>query len=420
MIIKRLFIFLILLAVLGSFASFADDFQDTLGREFVLYSTHDPDNFVRFTAQGTAIHAEGRFTDRVVTDFFINAGILQNAERSFSRSADGSFKAAFTSTPTASNGTAVIQFDDGLTMSFRVEFRAGVGWFFGDNGLGARTDATLENYYTASREVSARYVSAALDLAEAKDTLDRLLEIVDEVTAGITDDYQKAKALNRWVAENIAYDRDARDNEVTEETITIATTLRLNRSICIGIANTYGALLEAAGLKVLNIKGGIVNVSEGVPYELLSKKTLVHEWVAFWYEAENRWVYTDPTWDRRSFFERGRLTYRPSLIKHFDMSPLALSLDHRGDRAELREYFRAPDFIMEMEDTPPPEPDNPDNPDDPDNPVPPPPEPGSPDVPPPPPFPVPLEDDGFLLYLTIAVMAALAVILTYIVIKKRR
>ncbi|MCL2638430.1 MAG: transglutaminase-like domain-containing protein [Oscillospiraceae bacterium] len=316
-------------------------YQAPLGRVYTLKTSHDPDRFAILTVDGNTIHAEGYFKDSVVEEFFISGSSLRGTESRFSRSSDGSFTAEYSAVPEATNALAVIRFDDGSTLNYRVEYNSDDGWFFGDNNLAARTAAALEDYRVIPPEISENYLSASLDPRELAETRAVLMQIVAEETEGIDpdDDYQIAKALNYWVAENIVYDRDARDNDVTEETVSIAQTLRLRRSVCIGIANTYAALLEAAGLKVLNIKGGIANPFEGVPYELLPTETIVHEWVAFWYEAESRWVYADPTWDRQGFFENGSYHMRTPVIKHFDISGLALSFDHRGDRAELRQFF---------------------------------------------------------------------------------
>ncbi|MDR2558703.1 MAG: transglutaminase-like domain-containing protein [Oscillospiraceae bacterium] len=329
-------------------------YQESLGRVFALETTLDPDRYVILTANGTTIHAAGYFRDYAVTDFYISTPSLSNIESRFTREADGTFIASFGGIPSVKNALAVIKFNDDTTLTYRVEYNSDIGWFFGDNRLAAKTAAALEDYRTISPQISENYISAALCPREIAETRSRLHEIVAEVTAELDCDYQKAKELSRWVSENIVYDRDAAALEVNEETISIANTLRLRRSVCIGIANTYAALLEAAGIKALNIKGGIVNVSEGVPYELLPTQTIVHEWVAFWYEAENRWVYTDPTWDRQGVFQGGEYLYSPPVMKYFDISSLALSFDHRGDSAEFRQFFAENDtYIVPLDEAEP-------------------------------------------------------------------
>ncbi|MCL2076914.1 MAG: transglutaminase-like domain-containing protein [Oscillospiraceae bacterium] len=350
-IFKKFSVITIICAVMlntaAGFASYAD-FQDSLERVFVLETTRDPDRYARLTADGNTIYAEGRFNEPEIVEFYISGATMSGVRNVFTNHNDGvkgSFSAHFSGIPAEENARVYLRFSDGSVMSYRVEYSPDVGWFFGDNGLSDKGLAVLENYHVIPPEISAYYISATLEPDEISQTLDKLREIVDEVTFGLDDDYQKAKALNQWVANHFYYDYDARDNEVTEDTVSIATTLALNRSVCIGIGNLYAALLEAAEIKALNIKGGVVSPAEGYPYEELTKRGAVHEWVAFWYEKENRWVYADPTWDRRGIFENGEYKSKPPVMKHFDISPLALSFDHRGDRAELRNYFGALEVI---------------------------------------------------------------------------
>jgi hypothetical protein len=403
----KLFILMILFVLLTGVSA---AYQESLGRELTLRTSYDPDRYALLTAEGNTIYAEGFFLDDTVEDFYISPA-PRNASSSFSRSADGSFIAAFSGIPSESNALAVIVLDNGTTLNYRIEYDSDNGWFFGDNGLAARTSAALGNYRVIPPEISENYISASLCLAEITETRAVLLQIAAEVTDGLGCDYQKAKALSRWVADNIVYDRDARDSEVTEETVSIATTLRLRRSVCIGIANTYAALLEAAGIKALNIKGGIANPHESVPYELLPTETIVHEWVAFWFENGQRWVYTDPTWDRQGFFENGNYHHRASVMKYFDISPLALSFDHRGDTAELREYFALPQLTIDNEPHAGDDGNRPEIPD------------GLPSVPtepePPPLSPSPNEEFGFL-YMTIGVLILAAVIMVIIILKYRK
>ncbi|MCL2109721.1 MAG: transglutaminase-like domain-containing protein [Oscillospiraceae bacterium] len=351
----KLFRIIIVFAIILSFApavSADTAEQAALGRCFELRTTLDPERYALLTANGDVVYAEGFFAGATVSDFHIRGGGIDRREITLDVEDNGRFTGSFTGRMRdAGNATVVIAFDDAPTLSYRIEYAPEIGWFFPDNGLGAKTAAVVENHIVLTPQISSYYISAELYFAEINNALELLRRIVQDVTSGLDDDYQKAKALNAWVAENIAYDMDARDNEVSEESVSIAATLRDNRSVCIGIANLYGALLETAGIQAVNIKGGTVSAANGVTYENLPLKTAVHEWVAFWYEAEGRWVYTDPTWDRKSIYQNSQLTYVPPLYKHFDISPLALSFDHRGDRAEQRQYTLALEISAEP-DTP--------------------------------------------------------------------
>jgi transglutaminase-like putative cysteine protease len=405
-VIKRLV--LIILCLLLITAADYRRFQESLGRADTLTTTYDPERYVRFTADGNMIRAEGYFRDAVVDNFYISTATLRGMTNEFSFSsngnAGGSFTASFGGIPAESHARAVITFTDGAVMAYRVEYDN--GWFFGDNGLAERTAAVVENYYTIPPDISEYYVSATRDPDELAETRALLREIVAEVTEGIEGAYHRARALNDWVARNIVYDRDARDSDVNEESISIASTLRLRRSVCIGIANTYIALLETAGIKAVNIKGGITSQAEGVPYEKLRDNTVVHEWAAFWYEAESRWVYADPTWDRQGNFAGGEYEFMPAVHKHFDITPLALSFDHRGDKAELRHFM--PVHEPAGDDAP----DTPEVPAIPEAPE-------AVSVPAVPPV-YPREEDNSLLFVVIGVMTLTAAGLIYVIFKLRR
>ena len=134
---------------------------------------------------------------------------------------------------------------------------------------------------------------------------------------------------------------------VTNETVALCNVLETHRTVCAGYANIYSALLEAAGIQSVNLKGS--TTTAGVTYEEFDTGVENHEWVAFWYPNENRWVYTDCTWDSGQYYEKGMYFDAPNKKKFFDITPLALTLDHRIDRAEQRFYFEALSFFEEAE-----------------------------------------------------------------------
>ena len=322
-------------------------YQSALGRVYTLETTYNPDNYVHLTAKGDTVYAEGYYKGKSVKNFTLYYNNAYNTGKTFNLNPDGSFSASYSGKCPASFAYAAVEFADGGNFIYRIEYNG--GWFFGDNGLAEKTGVIVENYSVASPDTNAYYVSPTLDLNETGETLDGLRGIVNSVTAGLDDDYQKAAALNDWVSYNIFYDTHASETEVDLEVIAIASTLKRGRSVCIGIANFYGALLEAAGIKAVNIRGGVV--AGDCSYEELAAKTVAHEWVAFWYEKESRWVYTDPTWDLRKTFNSntGKYDYSQKPPQYFDISPLALSLDHRGDKSELREYFSALEYIQKLD-----------------------------------------------------------------------
>ena len=120
--------------------------------------------------------------------------------------------------------------------------------------------------------------------------------------------------------------------------ISVDRVLRDRRSVCLGISNLYMALLEAAGIKAVNIKGSAIYAE--TPFALPTERQN-HEWVAFCYEEEERWVWTDPVWGGLGDYIKGQ--YYPGKYNgnYFDIDDFALSINHRADRAERRPFFEA-------------------------------------------------------------------------------
>lgn len=117
----------------------------------------------------------------------------------------------------------------------------------------------------------------------------------EEITIGITNDYQKVKAIHKWVATYLAYDNDVLGGNY-EYVKKIPTTgesnayvaLELKQGMCGEYATLANQLLKAIGIpsRMVMFEGGS------------------HIWVdAF---VENRWVSFDPTWDTSDAIINGK------------------------------------------------------------------------------------------------------------------
>lgn len=328
------------------FAGSAGALQERVtARHNELVVSGDADFYARLTAEGNRVSVSGYFKGETIDQIYIGSATLSGVKQGLSAEADGSFTGYYEAVPKSGYyGQLVLKFKSGQQTFYRVEYDG--GWYFPDNGLADYTMNNIENYIQMADEVAAGYISADYDPDEISQTLRELRRIAEEVTAGIDDSYQKAKALNTWVSDNIYYDHDASEGIITSETVTLYNILITKRTVCSGYANIYAALLECAGIKAVSINGGAVG--DGCTYEQLAEKTLVHEWTAFWYEEEARWVVVDPCWDSGCTYEDGQYVYRAKIKRHFDRSPLAFSMTHRGDRAELRAYTRANQYVQSL------------------------------------------------------------------------
>ena len=137
---RKIAAFTVLFAVMLKAAGFSyaeENYQASLERVYMLETSYDPDRYVKFKTEGDIIYTEGYFKNATVIDFYISTKTMRNIQSAFELKSDGTFKAYFGGIPPVENARAVIKFEDGRLMAYRVEYDG--GWFFGDNGLSGKT-----------------------------------------------------------------------------------------------------------------------------------------------------------------------------------------------------------------------------------------------------------------------------------------
>lgn len=166
------------------------------------------------------------------------------------------------------------------------------------------------------------------------------------IVAGITSDYEKVKAINKWVAENLWYALPTPVGTITSSYnyFTPNTPFRESLDLVAGDATVCGGyaelavnLLRAAGFPAKEITGD----SNG------DGSWDGHAWVEVW--VDNRWLFMDPTWDTANYLSNGKFTPQaPCRSINFDMSVESYSLTHKIDVAYmmLEEWEHAWDGIV--------------------------------------------------------------------------
>jgi hypothetical protein len=316
------------------------------GKVYEFDTNLNPDFYVHVKVEGDTFTLSGRFAEgNMVKDAYVNmnGGLPLGRRKVNMDRSTGMFAAEITQACNVNTiGYLYVVLDEGQ-YNLRL-YHDESGWYFPDNDLDRKTMDVVKKNIDVSDEVSAMYVSDTLNRDEAVYAVNEIKRIAEEVTAGISGEYDKAKALSRWVADNVAYDKDAYSTEVNNATISLYNVLTKRRTVCSGYANLFGALCEAAGIKAVTIHGSNVDYSNG-GYEQLENVTLTHEYSAFWCDDQNRWVYVDTTWDSENIYENGVRTEIMSSGLYFDMSPFAFSFVHRGDYAQQRTYLNAVSYI---------------------------------------------------------------------------
>ena len=113
-----------------------------------------------------------------------------------------------------------------------------------------------------------------------------LLQVVNEETAGIKSDYDKAGYLYNWMIQNIKYESNPYVQISAE-----AYDVFVNKyGVCGGFSNLYNELLHLAGIPSVAVIGYYNTYGHGNGYD---DYNMAHQWNAVY--ADGRWYYVDTT-----------------------------------------------------------------------------------------------------------------------------
>ncbi len=178
------------------------------------------------------------------------------------------------------------------------------------------------------------YICAGGSDEDIQNTLAEVKALSDKICAGITDEYEKLRAIASWVSENIYYDFDARDTEVTDETVCLSHLLETHRSICIGFTNLFTALCAAQDIECYNIRG---SASTGASYAEENAEYELHETAYAVIDGRRIWV--DVVWNTWNTYSHGKYNKDQTYFKYFDITEQVYALDHWARSCEHRDYF---------------------------------------------------------------------------------
>lgn len=312
---------------------------------YELVTSDNPGYSCKISIYSRSIVLSGCYSSDPVKDVTLrNAGTISTTLKSES---DGTFTATINPSESLKDDDLIdITLTSGVHLTYRVGFANG-GWYFPDNSLSEQNSMVLQKIMPTSAKSWAGYLTDELTEESVKKTLAEVKYLSDYIAKDIKGDYNKTIAIANWVSENIYYDRDARDSSVTQDTICIKNVLQRKRTVCAGYSNLFCALLEAQGIRAVNIKGTVT--SDDIPYEKLADGQVNHEWSAVW--LDDRWVVIDTVWNSGNKYENGEYRKGKCYQKYTDISPLALSFDHCAYLAEQRYYFRATEYFEKQETT---------------------------------------------------------------------
>ena len=195
--------------------------------------------------------------------------------------------------------------------------------------------SAVENALEQPGNQVAEYIVEGGDAKEIREVMDEIQKLSNEICGGITNDYDKLRAISRWVSANIYYDYPAYDLGVPAETLSLKYLLDNHSSVCGGYSNMTSALCAAQGIKCWNVHGSVLTDDRSFA---LSDGGVYHEWN--FAEIDGRIIWLDAGWDsycklrRNGEYENGGIGYR-----YFDIGEEYFADNHRANYAEYRDYF---------------------------------------------------------------------------------
>ena len=203
------------------------------------------------------------------------------------------------------------------------------------SGLVRNNNRAASAVINTSEAMVAQYITADGSSDKIPEILDTIKELSDKICAGINSDYEKLRAISRWVADNIYYDHPVYNIGAPQYCLSLEYMLNHRSSICGGYSNMTSALCAAQGIRCLNITGMAVN--NGKCY-LQDAVGAYHEWNVA--EIDGRQIIVDSGWNSgKGINSDGSLSEKSPCYKYFDISEEVFSFDHKAQKAEYRDYW---------------------------------------------------------------------------------
>ena len=301
------------------------------GRAVSLLTNFYPEESFRFTVCPTVLLAEGKATADDMAYLYCTLSCTAHRDKVCdvveARAKDGTFRIEL-SLENVKDGTYYFNvfknsrqngtFSSYLYNELIVCVEGGEVWFevpgAYERNLDVQTSALKKQYSQPSAMV------------QSKDK--NISALSKQLCTGLNTEYEKAKAIHDWVAENIYYDYDAYEKS-TETAVDAVSVLKEKRAVCQGYAYLTAALLRASGIPCRVVVG--IAMQSGFyanANDLLATATEEnHAWVQAY--VDGRWIHIDSTWSSLNEYRDGEfIKAGMSSSRYFDPSRLFFSFDH--------------------------------------------------------------------------------------------
>ena len=203
------------------------------------------------------------------------------------------------------------------------------------SGLVQSNNNAVSNVVDTPEAKIAQYITLDGSRDRVPEILDAIKQLSDDICAGINSNYEKLRAISRWVSDNIYYDHPVYNIGAPQYCLSLEYMLNNHSSICGGYSNMTSALCAAQGIRCLNITG--MAVKNGKCY-LQDTVGAYHEWNVA--EIDGRMIIVDTGWNSgKGINSDGSLSNKKPVYKYFDISEEVFSFDHKAQTAEYRDYW---------------------------------------------------------------------------------
>lgn len=192
-----------------------------------------------------------------------------------------------------------------------------------------------------SAAVTIANITTSGDKKRAAEILGEVKELSNKICRGLTSDYDKLRAISRWVSENIYYDHPAFSAGIPSKCLSLEYILENRTGVCGSYANITAALCQAQGIICYNVDGeGISSVN---CYAEQSRGS-AHEWNYAYIGGRGIWV--DSGWNSFNHFYGYNDSVNGGIgCKYFDVGNEILALDHKVYSLSNRDFFD-PDLLV--------------------------------------------------------------------------
>ncbi len=162
-----------------------------------------------------------------------------------------------------------------------------------------------------------------------------IVSLSNEITIGISDEYDKVQAIHNWVAANIYYDYDSfyggEYGDVDAKSV-----LASKKSVCAGYANLMSALIRSQGIPCRVQSGFALGIGEEQKWTSANmKKESNHAWNEVY--VDGRWIIIDATWDSSNEYRDSKYIKGDSIKQiYFDSTMEFFSFSHKLLEEEVK------------------------------------------------------------------------------------